>query len=421
MDGYAPAQQADGKIRLALDRLADRYAFHVALLQQFTIQPRPEVGTMGVALGANGKLLLLHNPEFILATRFDELTGVLLHEVHHVLFHHLATDRTDFPDEWARTVAEEVTCNEFIFESLPEGAITLAQFPALPSGESTAQRYQRLCKVKRRFPIQSPQAAPLDSGRPGGRPAKAAGASGKGPAPTGARTVDDHSVWGEALPNPEAHLAAVRDAVQQAVLEAGTDQLPEALQAAVAGLGVGTATGTEQYLLQGGQSGTLDWRRLLRQYVGQLPERRRVFHRPPRRLPRLVGVVAARGRRAARVQTLVVIDTSGSISDVILELIDGELRRLAAHHAVTVVECDAAIHAVYRYRPVKTVSGRGGTDFRPPLAPDFLRKHRADLVIYFTDGHGPAPDRPPGVPVIWCLVPGGVPPATWGRVISMGR
>ena len=85
----------------------------------------------------------------------------------------------------------------------------------------------------------------------------------------------------------------------------------------------------------------------------------------------------------------------------------------------TVVECDTSIHAVYRYRPIKKVYGRGGTDLRPPLDPKFLRKHKADLAVYFTDGYGPAPAVRPRIPVIWCLTEGGEKPSTWGEEIRM--
>ena len=76
-------------------------------------------------------------PDFVLDRSPDELRGVLLHEVHHVLFKHLQSDPSDFPDRWARQVAEEVTANEFITEPLPAGAILLSQFPELPPMEST--------------------------------------------------------------------------------------------------------------------------------------------------------------------------------------------------------------------------------------------------------------------------------------------
>jgi predicted metal-dependent peptidase len=147
---------------------------------------------------------------------------------------------------------------------------------------------------------------------------------------------------------------------------------------------------------------------------------RPTFTRPARRFPDLVGVVPGRQRRADRPKVLAVIDSSASITAALLAQVNAELARLARHFAVTVVECDAAVQRAYRYRPVTAVCGRGGTDLRPPLERDFLRRHRPDLVVYFTDGCGPAPRRPPGPPVVWCLTPNGRPPAPWGRVIRMG-
>jgi predicted metal-dependent peptidase len=116
---------------------------------------------------------------------------------------------------------------------------------------------------------------------------------------------------------------------------------------------------------------------------------------------------------------MAVIDTSGSISTELLSAVEGELGRLARSYQVVVVECDAAVRRVYPYRPLEAVVGRGGTDLRPPLERTFLREHRPDLVLYFTDGFGPAPGRPPAIPVVWCVLPGGVRPARWGRQIRL--
>jgi predicted metal-dependent peptidase len=132
----------------------------------------------------------------------------------------------------------------------------------------------------------------------------------------------------------------------------------------------------------------LDWRILLRRYAGQVLEIRPVYNRPSRRFPELVGILPGKARQALRPKVLAAIDTSGSITPELLTLIDGELGCLAKHHEVTVVECDARIHAVYPYRKLDRVHGRGGTDLRPPLEKSFLGQHKPDLVVYFTDGYG---------------------------------
>jgi len=395
-----PARQADGKIQRGVQRLATRYPFHVAVLERFRLTPEPRVGTMGVTVRGHD-VLLFYNPEFVLGLPADELCGVLLHEVNHVIFGHVLTDPRDFPDEWARTVAEEITANEHVKEPLPPGGITLDLFSDLPPLESTAERYERLKKLKKRVPISPP---PALVGTEGG---------------DGLHTTDDHGVWQQALEDPDATLEVIRAVLLEAAMQAGTDSLPDTLQDALQGLGVGDTPGNGQYRLRGKRRGHLDWRRLLRRYVGELLEPDASLARPPRRFPELVGIVPGRGRRPGRPEVMAVIDTSGSITNRLLEMIDGELRRLARSCSVTVVECDAEIHRTYKYRLLDCVTGRGGTDLRPPLEEPFLREQRADLVIYFTDGEGPAPERAPRVPVIWCLVPRGTRPVPWGRVIQM--
>ncbi len=435
---YTEAARAEGKVRVGIARLAGEFAFHASVLERFVIEARPEVGTMGVTVRGDD-VLVMFNPEFVLATPMDQLEGVLLHEVNHVVLGHVLTDPADYPDDWARVVAEEVTVNEHVSLPLPEGAITLDLFPGLPLLRSTRERYECLRKTRARVPVGSPRDDPGEygpeedsAGGGGAKRTEPGRASTRDPSGRrkhreggasdlvrGGRTVDDHSVWWEARIEPGKSREAIREVIARAVLEVGAEGLPDGLKLAVEAMGTGTVPGQGEHTLQGSSNGNLDWRALLRRHVGQALELRPVFNRPPRRFPDLVGVLPGRRRQAARPRILAVLDTSGSITDDLLERIDAELARLARQYAVTVVECDAEVHRVYPYRRLGNVLGRGGTDLRPPLERAFLRKHRAELVVYFTDGMGEAPERSPGVPVIWCLTPGGTPPARWGRVIHM--
>jgi predicted metal-dependent peptidase len=397
---YTDAQRAEGKIGIAIRRIAERYVFHCAVLEQFRLQERPAVATMAVTISGRA-ILLLYNAQFVLGTPMAQLVGVLLHETHHVVLGHLVANPTGYPDRWARTVAEEITANEFIEEPLPGGAVLLEDFPMLRPMQSTAERYDLLKHETVQGQITLPGGQPLGGG------------CGIGSA------LDDHTVWVEAHQDTAGSKATVETIVHDAVLEVGPSRVPGELKDALRNLGI---AGHGQYDLAGSPQGHLDWRRLLRRYVGQVLQVRPTFSRPSRRFPDLVGIVPGQRRQGALPRVMAVIDTSGSVMPELLQLISAELALLARRHTVVVVECDAVVHAVFEYRaPLQTVQGRGGTDFRPPLAREFLQEHRPDLVVYFTDGFGPAPERAPTVPLIWCLVPGGERPARWGRVIQMGN
>lgn len=412
---------ASGRIGLAIRRLAGKYPFHARILEQFEVTASAQVGTMGV-MAFGDTIRLLYAPGFVLEIPLDQLVGVLLHEVHHILFGHILIDPADRPDSWALTVAEEVTANEFIVEPLPGQPIRLELFPDLPPMESTERRYRRLRRIakKRRLPISFQQEP--------GAPAQSSGGAGIGPdgGETGCReqervpgVMDDHSVWQEAHENREQAAAAVRAVIHDAIIEAGLENVPEYLHEALSALGVGQLPGDGESKLGGHGSGQLDWIRVLRRYVGQHVVVQPDFTRPPRRFPELVGIVPGRRRRGARPSIMAAIDTSGSITDELLELINAELARLAGAYQVMVVECDARIQRVYPYRPIRSVHGRGGTDLRPPFEPAFLRKHRPDVLIFFTDGDGPAPAKPPRMPVLWCLTGHGSRPASWGSEVRM--
>jgi predicted metal-dependent peptidase len=389
-DEMARVRHAEGTIRLAKERMAEAYPFHVALLTRMRVAARPSVGTMAVQ--ADGEeILLLYNPDFVLGVSVAELAGVLLHEVHHVLFGHLTMSVEDYPHRPALVVAQEVTANEFICEPLPGEPVLLEDYPMLPPHESTEERYRRLAAI-----------LPPDAAVPA--------------------TLDDHGAWDIGVVADKAGAEAViRQAVEDALAAVDRGQIPEELRDALEARGLGDTPGGGVEGVSRGAGGVMDWRLLLRRYVGQALDVRPVYSRPPRRFPDMVGILPGRGRRAGRPKVMTVIDTSGSITPTLLTLIDCELRRLATCHDVVVVECDCRIQRTYRYERLKEVWGRGGTDLRPPLERAFLRQHRPDLVVYFTDGYGPAPDKPPGVPLIWCIVPGGECPAPWGRQIYMKR
>ena len=89
---YTAEQLAEGTIRRGILRLTDRFPFHAKVLEQFQLAASDLVGTIGVRAPPSG-VLLLHNPAFVLSLPVEQLDGVLLHEVLHVVFGHITIDR----------------------------------------------------------------------------------------------------------------------------------------------------------------------------------------------------------------------------------------------------------------------------------------------------------------------------------------
>ncbi len=126
----------------------------------------------------------------------------------------------------------------------------------------------------------------------------------------------------------------------------------------------------------------------------------------------------------------VVIDTSGSMGSgegtplwIAASEVSGILK--ATNSAVTIVACDASVHAIKECRTwqeaVKNFKGGGGTDMRPAFQAIMEKKNclPPEVVICITDGCIGDPGPPlPGVKMIWVIVGGmSQPCATWGDCI----
>lgn len=438
-----------GKLKLAAARLLGRYPLHGAILAQWRPVADGSVGT--VAVGVKGpSVRLKFAPEFVEGLPLEELTGVLVHEVNHVLGGHIWMDPRNYPDREAFTAAIETTANEYVREPLPGRPCLLANFPSLPADEDAHTRYKRLESgglgdEDKDEDAKDGEGRSDGGANDGGNQEEAAGddaeqdgedaegrgttadgqdGSGKGenasakPSP---EPVDNHGAWEELRKN-----RAMAESVLAATVATALGRLSEeqrgacSEQALVQAHGIAGVTATTRLEKTEGRS-QVDWRSALRRYAGRTLSRRPTFAKPPRRFPDLLGIVPGHSWQGEKPCVMAVIDTSGSIADRTLQEISEELGAMAKRFEVVVVECDSKILDSYPFRPLAQVRGRGGTDFRPPLEPAFLRKNRADLVVYFTDGFGPAPEKPPRVPVAWCLTEGGTKPAAWGHEIRMGE
>lgn len=134
--------------------------------------------------------------------------------------------------------------------------------------------------------------------------------------------------------------------------------------------------------------------------------------------------------RAPVPNVAVVVDTSGSMGEAELQDAVNETAGIlkAVNGAVEFIAIDAAVHSEVVIADPSQISkhlkGGGGTDFRPAfdrLCRNRPGKTRPEVIIFITDGCGPAPETPPvGCKVIWVLVgPYQSRPVEWGEVCAI--
>ncbi|MDK0518642.1 VWA-like domain-containing protein [Streptomyces sp. ML-6] len=160
------------------------------------------------------------------------------------------------------------------------------------------------------------------------------------------------------------------------------------------------------------------------------------YGRPSRRSASVPGaVLPSLRRRPPRV--CVVIDTSGSVSDA--ELGSALLEVAAISRAVggrrdlvTVLPCDAAARVAHPLCSAEGIPlvGGGGTDLRTGFARALRTQPRPDVVVVLTDGQTPWPTAPPACRTVVGLFPRPwdedesphvpVSPPAWARTVAIG-
>nr|WP_147139326.1 VWA-like domain-containing protein [Nocardia ninae] len=164
------------------------------------------------------------------------------------------------------------------------------------------------------------------------------------------------------------------------------------------------------------------------------------YGRPARRSAGVPGVVLPSLRRTPP-RVSVLIDTSGSVSDVELGSALLEVAAIARavggrRDLITVLPCDAAariVHPLCRAERIPLVGG-GGTDLRTGIAKAVRAQPGPDVLVVLTDGQTPWPTRRPPCRTVVGLFrrssadtwsesdPDYVPdaPPAWARVVDIG-
>jgi predicted metal-dependent peptidase len=431
-------QQARGLLEIGQKRMVNTYPFHASFISRWEIYPSSLVETIGITL-RGASILLLFNSKFIVKCSLAEIIGLLHHEVNHLLFEHLLIDPEKFENKEALIIAEEVTVNEWVKEPLPGNPLLLESFPQLIENEDTFTRYKRLSSSKKikQSKLSNEQKSRKDVLNssvfvPNFKPSvpnlsqsvlkKGKNVRNLNPI----KPLDDHNIWEEVRNAGLLGAMTIKVIAKEAVEKLSSQQLSKVpyktREAINAMCGEGTNCLFEEVNSENNNNSRIDWQELLHKYVREAVETYPSFTKVPRRFPELLGIVPSWQYRPSKAVVMVVIDTSGSISLEVLDLIAKEIEIISHCHQVTIVECDCQIQRIYPFiGKIGNVIGRGGTDLRPPFAPSVISTIRPHVICYFTDGYGLAPELPPHIPVIWGITENGQKPTFWGREVSVSR
>jgi predicted metal-dependent peptidase len=168
----------------------------------------------------------------------------------------------------------------------------------------------------------------------------------------------------------------------------------------------------------------LPWRMLLARYMTAAARDDYSYLRQSRRNQ---GEAILPALRSSQVEVVVAVDTSGSIRDGEIAEFLAEISALKGQMRarITLIPCDAQIaeDAPWIFEPWEelrlktTVSGGGGTDFRPVFQWVEEQGLQPQVLVYFSDLEGRFPELAPSYPVLWLVKGRGKPP--WGQRIQL--
>jgi len=162
---------------------------------------------------------------------------------------------------------------------------------------------------------------------------------------------------------------------------------------------------------------------LLARYMTQVARDDYSYARPSRR----EGEMIMPSLRSSQANIVVVLDTSGSVTNQELSEFLAEINTLKAQlrASITLHACDTELSAngpwIFEawedFKLPQEFQGGGGTDFRPIFDWIKTKGKSPDMLLYFTDAEGEFPAIDPPYPVIWLVK--GKAPVPWGQRIQL--
>ena len=359
------------------------------------------------AMGVRDMTMVFYwNPLFFADLTYKEIQGILRHEIYHLILLHCTSRMRENRMLW--NFATDLAINSLIGEDwLPKSCLYpgkgLVASPSVKSAWTQAQlkAFEHLNEVIKGFSVKLTSEfyygqlqKEWDEIKDFVDMSMAASICGQ---------FDSHDGW-EDIPDElrDALNERVRGYVREAIREA--DENPSQ--------GWGDMPVEAQHELRKLISRQVDWRSLLRQFIGN--SLRSDYQRTRMRRHRKYGLMQPGKKPATRARVMIAVDESGSVSDESLALVFAELNNLSSQVEFVFVPFDFTVEQSYVClwkknirRPPKREKC-GGTSFDAPTV--YINEQhangapRADGLIIITDGYAPAPG-PCLVRRAWLIVP----------------
>lgn len=402
--------------------------YFTSMIYSLIPRPLPGLGT----LGTSNKLIMSYDPEWFESLSVEQAAACLVHEAMHVFRDHYGRGE-DFPDRAKFNKAADLAINPDLRDmgwELPDShAIYPEQFGFEPY--LTAEQYYYLLEQQEKEqsnngnenqPGQAGSQPPPGQQPPGNSPSTYKGCCGSVAGNPGAHEQEEEDKLQQEEPGAVRTEAEVKEIVQQTAREMkdyvqqGRGKLPQSLVEVANNALLPPKVKWRQVLP-----------RLIRKATGRMEAGGQDFSRRRPSKRSFVRGTLIPGMISNEPEIVMIRDTSGSMGKE--QLMDAQNEAVGAMKALGIdevwfMDADAAAGKPKRVRirdiPKLPITGRGGTDFGPAIEEAQKLNPRPDVILYFTDGDGDAPDAPPrGMEVVWVIVKSywNKKPCDWGHCV----
>ena len=354
-----------------------------------------------------------YNRDYIKALSFEQTKFILAHEALHCALSHFARREHRHKRRW------DLACDFAVNPLLMADGLT-------PAPDALILDAYKNMTAEEIYPCiqENTDEEPMDQhlydqdDRPHGSGDHEGGEGGRGEEQTddGGGSHGEPDAQAGGAPQPPPLSTPERDSLDKQWQQRLASAAQQAMQAGKLG---GSMARMVDHLLQP----QLPWRMLLAHYMTRAARNDYSFAHPSRR----EGTAILPGLRSQHIDLLVVLDTSGSISDDEMQEFLSEVNAIKGQVGarITLHACDEKLapEGPWIFDPWEDVTlpgklpGGGGTRFTPVFEWAEWQDRAPDLLVYFTDARGEFPKSEPSYPVLWLVK--GKEKVPWGQRIQL--